>query len=567
MSRQNLKSKNITQLLVSLLVIILVSYISSHAFFRIDLTSEKRYSLSDQSKNILNELNDIIYVEVYLEGDMPIGFMKLNKSVRELLDEFRAYGGRNIQYDFINPNDFTSEEDKQRFQRDLLKRGLSPTNLQEKDKEGRVSQKIIFPGAIINYGEYEISVNLLENNPALSAEVNLNNSIQSLEYKLISSIKRITTESFKRIAFIEGHGEFDQYQVMDITNELSKYYEVDRGRISGQTGILDNYSAIVIAQPLNKFPEEDKFVIDQYIMNGGRVMWLIDIVDIDADSLSTGKATLGLIRDLNLSDQLFKYGVRINPVLVKDIHCALVPVNVALAGEKAQFKPSPWWYFPLLIPPTNHAITKNLNMIRTEFVNALDSVGNDSDVRKNAILKSSQYSQVVNAPMMVSLEEINEKPKQQEYTHSFQTIGMLLEGKFNSVFKNRSISKYQTPDGFEFKDKSQETKMIVIADGDIIRNDVIWQGNQPQIIPLGYDRYSRQTYGNKDFIVNALNYLTDTDGLIQLRNREFKLRVLDKQRIINERLKWQLINTVLPVLMLIGIGILMQFLRKRKYTR
>ena len=322
------------QLAGILLIIVLANFIASRVFHRFDLTTEKRYSLSDETRQILSDLDDIVYIRVYLEGNLPVGFTRLNRAIRELLDEFRVYAPQNIQYKFIDPVADPDPQIRRNLFNQLYNAGLQPTNVKVRARDGSTSQKIVFPGALISLKEADVAVNLLRNNPGLSGEVNLHQSIQSLEYEFISMIKTLSSDTIAKVAFLEGHGELDAYQVGDITKDLANFYQVDRGVIGGRYGSLDGYRAVIIAKPVKPFPETDKFVIDQYIMHGGKVLWLLDPVQVSMDSLFMG-TTIAIYRPLNLEDQLFRYGVRLNPHLVKDIQCHVIPVNKGLAGNQS----------------------------------------------------------------------------------------------------------------------------------------------------------------------------------------------------------------------------------------
>ncbi len=564
--KKNLKKQNIIQLIIALVIILLVSYISSNIYFRLDLTADKRYTLSDATVEILDSLEDVVYIEIYLDGEMPIGFQRMQKSIHELMDEFRVIANSEIQYQFINPSKSSDQSKRNAIYQDLYDRGLNPTNVKDRDEEGGLAEKILFPGAIITFQEKETPINLLVNNPGLSAEVNLNNSIQSLEYEFIDAIRKITTKQRKKIAFIEGQGELDEFYTGDITRTLNEYYEIDRVTIKEYINILDPYDAVIIAGPTEQYTEKSKFIVDQYIMNGGKVLWFVESVKISMDSLSTGGATFALMNDINLSDQLFKYGVRVNPNVIQDVQCAVIPVNTAIAGTQPKFAPAPWLYFPLLLAPDNNSVTKNLNMIKSEFPSLIDTVGNNSEIKKQVILTSSPNSRVLNVPLLVSLTQVSEKLDPLTFNQPNNPVAVILEGQFESVFKNRMINKYIAGQEFNFKEKSEFTRMIVVSDADIIKNDVRQRADGIFITPLGYDRYTKQTYGNKEFVMNAVHYLVDESGILDIRSREFKLRLLDKSKIQEEKTKWKIINTILPVLFIILFAILLAYIRKRKYT-
>lgn len=561
----NLKKQNIIQLTLTIAIILLICFISSFVYHRFDLTSEKRYTLSPESKEVLKNLDDVVFIKIYLDGDMPIGFKKLQNSIKDLLDEFRVVSKDNLQYEFINPSEKTDKDAREKVYEDLSNKGLQPTNVQVKDKNGANTQQILFPGAIVNYKSLQMPINFLKNNQSLTAEENLNNSLQGLEYELINCIKSLSAKKIQKVAFLEGHGELDQYQVADITRELANYYQVDRGSINA-INCLDAYMAVIVANPQKAFSEYEKFVLDQYLMKGGKLLWLVNPVHVSMDSLSLG-SSLAFVNSLNLDDQLFRYGVRINPNLIQDMQCNTIPVNTALVGEQPKWTPSPWLYFPILSPPDNNPISRNLNMLRSEFPSTIDTVGDDPAVSKTCLLMSSPYSKTVSAPCLIRLSEITDKHNPYEFNRPNLTIGVLLEGKFQSAFKNRPLNNILHNQSVTVKTVSVPTRMIVISDGSMIRNDVRMSAQGPLISPLGYDKYTRQTFGNKEFILNAVNYLTDESGLMKLRSRQIKLRLLDRQIILQDRMKWQLINTLAPVLLVMAFGVFSFWWRRRKYTR
>lgn len=561
-----MKIKNLVQFFLTILILGLIIYLSSVLYFRIDLTSEKRYTLTNATRNILRNLEQEVFIQVYLEGEMPIGFKNMRRATKELLDEFRIYSRKKVIYEFINPAESPDQKVRNEVFRELDSKGLKATNALFSDKEGGRSQKIIFPGAIVNYNGMEMAVNLLKNNPLLTHSQNLNNSIEGLEYEFIHVIKNISSDTIYKVAFIEGHGELDEYQVGDITMELARFYHVDRGVIGGKPGILDDYAAVIVAKPREAFSEADKFVIDQYIMNGGGVLWLIDAVRVDWDSLEQTGVTVGLIEQINLDDQLFKYGVRINPKLIQDINCVIIPINIAFVGQQPKYVPAPWLYFPLLFPLENHPVTKNLNLIRSEFVNVIDTVGGEGRIKKKILLRSSKNTRVVSVPVFIRLEDIKDPPAEREFNKPYQSAAVLLEGEFESVFKNRMISQYIKNQDVDFRDHSIPNRMIIVADGDMIRNEVSVRADRIIPLPLGQDRYTQQTYGNKDFILNAVHYLAEETSLVEIRSCTLTLRLLDKTKIFNEKFKWQLINTVLPALILVLFGLVNWYFRKRKFA-
>jgi gliding-associated putative ABC transporter substrate-binding component GldG len=563
-------SKNpnaLTRLLISLAIVMLSAYILSSFFYRIDLTTEKRYTLSPFTVKALRNLDDIVFVKVYLDGDLNIPFQKMQRRIRETLDEFRIHAGDNLEYEFVNPFAGKDALVMDEVVNELYEKGLRPSNILARDKEGGTSEKLVFPGALITYKGTEIPVNLLKNNPRSGADENINNSIQSLEFEFTRIVSSLTADSTEKIAFIEGHGELNEYETGDITRELGWYFQVDRGKISGKPGVLDPYKAIIIAGPTRPFSERDKFVIDQYVMQGGKVLWFIDMVNASLDSLREGGTTVALINEPGIEDLLFRYGVRLNPILIQDIQCNMIPVNVALAGNAADFRPAPWLYSPLLTPPEGHPVTRNLNLIKTEFTGSIDTLGARKEIKKTVLLKSSEFSRIVRAPVMISLEEVRLTPRQEDFGDSYQPVAVLLEGKFQSAYQNRMVSDLFPDTSVQVKYSGMLSSMLVVADRDIIRNEVRPTPQGVMVSPLGFDRYTNQTFGNREFIENVLHYITGHSGLIELRSRELTLRLLDKAKIKKERLKWVLINTVVPPMLVILTGLLFTWFRKRRFAK
>jgi gliding-associated putative ABC transporter substrate-binding component GldG len=382
---------------------------------------------------------------------------------------------------------------------------------------------------------------------------------------LIQTISTVSADTVYTVAFLEGHGEMPEIETADIEMNLARYFTIDRGVIGGKIGILNKYSAVIIAGPEKEFPEADKLVLDQYIMNGGKVLWLFDEVKVNTDSLMLGE-TVGLWRPLNIEDQLFRYGARVNPAIVQDIDSWVIRVNIGSGGTQQKFVPMPWLYYPLLVPAADHPVTRNINRVKGDFSNYIDTVGLDRNVRKKILLRTSKFSRILTPPLMISLKEAAKAPVEKEFNRSFLPVAVLLEGKFTSVFKNRSIAGYSGGSNLKIKTESVPTKMIVVADADIIRNEVQRSGMQEVPVPLGIDKYTGQTFGNSDFLINSLNYLVDDNGIMDLRSRELKLRLLDKAKIRNDRIKWQLLNVLGPVLVVIVSGFIYSWFRKRKFT-
>ncbi len=564
-SHKSNRKKSLYSLLMAIFIVLLLLYISNFLHFRIDLTAEKRYSLSKETRQILREMKDVAYVKVYLDGDLPIGFKKMKIRIRELLDEFKIYAGDNVEYEFINPLKSSDAKERDRLLEDLTSKGLHITNIMDRDQEGGTSEKKIVPGAIITFKKAGMPLNLLKNNSSLSAEQNLNNSIQSLEYELIHVIKSIS-EPPRKIAFIEGQGELDQYQVDDITTELLNYYDVSRLKLEGHSNRLDGFDAVIIAKPSAPFSEADKFVLDQYLMKGGKLLFFIDEIKASLDSLMEGN-TVALINQFNLDDQLFRYGVRLNPALLQDVVCATIPINTAPDGTEARFYPAPWLYYPLLQPSQSHPASRYIQLVKSEFPATIDTLKTSgAPILKSVLLSSSKYARKVNAPVLISLQEIKRKQDPADFVLSDIPVGVLLEGSFKSVFQNRMLGQMGIQGKYEFLPEGKAARLFVAADGDIIRNEVLYSSQGTMKLPLGFDRYSKTTFGNKDFIINLVNYMTDDSGLIKLRSKEFRLRLLDKPRIRTSRLSWQLVNTLIPLFLVVICGLILSFFRRRKFA-
>lgn len=560
----NKKKRDLLNILFSVLILLLVNYIGSFAFHRFDLTSEKRYTLNDETKKLLKELDDVVFVKVYLEGDFNSGFKRLRNATKEILDEFRAYSNQEIEYEFINPSSNPDQSEKNKLYKQLYTKGLMPVDLRDATEEGGKSSQIIFPGAIITHKGHDVAWQLLQAQPGLSPDEQLNNSVQSLEYGLSNGIRKLQTPIKKKIAFIEGHGELDTLDTKDISDHLNEYYDTRRVSIDSNIHALDGYKCIIIAKPDSTFNEKDKFIIDQFIMKGGSVLWLIDPLYTPVDSLRYYGQTYSLPYELNIEDQLFKYGVRINNNLILDIQCSEIRHNVAVPGQRPQLRRAPWFFSPLINYANDHIITKNLDLIKFEYASSIDTVKTKLATKKTTLLASSKYSKFVNAPVRINLGIVNMQPDQKQFNNSYIPVALLVEGNFESLYKNRIPPQIVDNKEIGYKAESKTTKMIFVSDGDIIRND--YQPNSSQTFPLGFDFNRQYIYANKNFILNSINYLCDDEGLISVRSREVKLRLLDKTRIKTESTKWQMINTIIPVLIIILLGFLFLYLRNKKYT-
>ena len=565
------KKHDIIQFLGILLFLVFINFIGSLKHSRYDLSKEGRYSLSNATKNLLEDLDDYLYIEVFLEGDFPAGIERLSLETRQILSEFKTQNSL-VQYTFINPTENKDEKTRNEIIKQLYEKGLKPTNLQVKEGDS-YTEKVIIPGAIVKLGGKEVAVQLLKNQIASSPNQNLEQSIRELEYEFTNAIKQLRKPFKPSIAFVTGHGELEDRALEDLSNSLSAQYSVSKinlrefeidslgkANLAKKLEELKSKKLLLIAKPTETFQKLDKYFIDQYIMEGGKVIWMLDGTNADMDSLANKGSFLAVpLRDLNLGDQLFKYGIRVNSDLIEDISSSKIPVPVNFINDMPKWELRPWRYFPVCIPTSNHPITINLNAVKFDFVSSIDTVNTNTKIVKTVLLHSSPYTKVANTPYEVSLQNALEQPVQEKFSSGSKATAVLLEGIFESIYKNR----INTLNGkLSFKEVSKPTKMLVISDGDIAQNQII----RGAVMPLGYDNYEKRQYGNKDFILNSIDYLLEDDALIEVRTRELKMRLLDGQKINKERKFWQVVNLVLPLVLLLIFGLIKHYLRKKKYA-
>ncbi|MDG2264142.1 MAG: gliding motility-associated ABC transporter substrate-binding protein GldG [Flavobacteriales bacterium] len=565
--------------LVFILLIILTNILVSFTDFSLDLTADGKHSISEETIKTLEKVDDIVFIKVYLEGVFPAEFKHLHSEVLNLLSSFKTIADDNLEFEFINPNEGRNEKEKVDLYKQLVKQGLAPTDIEIK-KTGSSINQIIFPGAIIYYKDKEIAVNFLKNSVTKNAGENINASVENLEFEFISAIYHISKTKTHRIAFLEGNGELSASEVYDITesvmqdnDKLSYHYTIDRfnikefeidsitlqADISSQVKKLTSYKAIIIAKPTIAFNMLDKFIIDQYLMNGGKILWLIDGAKASMDSLQQNKSFIATNNDLKLSDQLFKYGIRINANLIEDLRSTEIPIVTGYSNNIPQQSYFPWPYYPLLFSENNHPISKGLDAIKCDFASSIDTIKNN--INKTILLHSSKQSRISPTPAKVSLGILENPPPLTSFNKENLPIAVLLEGEFESVFKNRILPKNQK---LNFVSQSKKTQMIVVSDGDLIRNSV---SNNGDIYPLGYDRFIKYTYlGNKKFIMNSIHFLCDETGLTQLKSKEIKLRLLDKEKIKNNKTFIQLINILLPLIILLIFAFIFTKMKKKKYA-
>lgn len=542
-----------------LVLIVLLNVLASQYFFRFDLTEEKRFSIKDQTKEMLRDLDDNVFVEVYLEGDLNAGFRRMQKSIRETLEEFRIYSHNKVQFVFIDPSTAMSQKARNEYMQELMQKGVVPTNVVD-DKDGQVSEKIIFPGVVISYGGFETGVNLLKGNSASTPDEKINQSIEGIEYQLANAIYKMVNNDRKRIGLITGHGELDSLEIASFNNALLELYSVVKVDLKNKKS-LDRYDALIIAKPVHAYSESDKYKLDQYIMNGGKVLFLLDKLEASMDSASQ-EGYFAFPYNINLDDQLFRYGIRLNMDLVQDALTGKYPVVTGEVDGKPKLQLMDWPFFPLINRYADHPVTRNLDAVVTRFISTVDTV-KATGIKKTPLLFTSQYSRKIAAPVAVNINDIRKNLKKEDFSLSYLPVGYLLEGGFTSLYKNRFLPA--DADQRSYKDQGVSTKLIVIADGDLARNDVNPRNNQPQ--QLGYDPFARYTFANEELLMNAVNYLVNEDGLIAARNKEIKIRPLDKEKVRTERVKWQLINLCLPLFVLLIYGVTRSVVRKQKYSK
>ncbi len=556
------KRKDILTLISLLVIVILFNFMGSFYFKRFDLTSEKRYTLAESTRTLLGELDDVVFLKVYLQGDFKPGFARLKNEAKEILDEFRAYSNGNLEYEFINLYDGTTKDEATNIERQLYEKGIVPEQIIQSGKE-KTSQGWIWPGALVSFKNKETVWQIYKRQMGKPEDESINNSVQELEYGLTNVIRKLKQTRSQEVSFIEGHGEADTLQQYDLMRSLSEYYSVNRININGKLSALKDADAIVITQPDSAFTDKDKFIIDQYIMNGGKVLWLVDPVYVDMDTLRQKGFSLGFGQQYNIEDMLFKYGVRLNPVLVQDLQSGAIPMNVGFKKGEPDFKMFPWLYSVLVLPDGDHPIVKNLDLIKMDYLSTIDTVRSPG-IKKTILLHTSKYTKTQPTPARISLALAMQRPKEAQFRNSYQPVAVLLEGEFNSVVENRLPAVLLNDPTFKYVEHGKATKMIVVADGDLAINDIQYKTNS--VMPLGYDKYTQRTFANKTFLLNCVNYLLDDKGLLQLRSREVKLRLLDKKKTDTQRTKWQVTNVALPALLIIGFGIVQYYYRRKKYA-
>ena len=573
--RKSLLRSHLLEIGATVLTIIFVNVIGHYFFLRFDLTSERRYTLSKHTKEMLKKIDEPVLFRVYLEGEFPADFKRLQSETKEMLNQFRAYNS-NIEYEFFNPNSFTDREEQQVFYQKLARRGIQPTQIQV-ETNGGVTNQILIPAADVFYRGNETTVQLLQNQKYVSDADLLNNSIQNLEYSLSSAIRALSMSKKQTIGFLQGHGELTGPVLYDFQRSLQDFYSLEYVTIDGQIQSLtahkqqddstyrfyNLFDLLIIAKPTKPFSDKDLYILDQFIMYGGKVLWLIDPLDADLDSLASNGQFIATRYPLGLDEMLFSYGVRINPDIVMDMRCRPIPIQVGMVGEKPQFRFRPWYYFPEIVPMSTHPIVRNLDLIKTDFVSSIDLI--DNDIKKTVLLTTSEYSRVKNAPAMIDLADAQAEPDRKLYNRSSVPVAVLLEGEFSSAWRHRLSPFFTGQAAMGYREQSEPTKMIVISDGDVVRNRFL--ASEGTVLPLGYDLYTQTQYANKDLLLGAVNYLVGDEGLMASRTRTIKLRKLDVVKTREQRSLYQAINIGAPIVLLTAAGVAIYFIRRNKYKK
>ena len=531
--------------IATIAALVVVNLLVNLYVVRWDMTDDHRYSIAPTTKQLLQTLDEPLEITILLDGELNTGFQRLQRATIELLEEFQARSeNTSIRYRVSTEN---------------IPQGIPPTVIHERTHKGQTAQTTVYPFALLHYKGQTSVVELLRNNRGLSGEENLNHSIENLEFAFVEAIHTLTRDSIEKIAFLEGHGELSEREVFDLSQALSRYYQIDRGTLGNETDILNDYRVVIIADPQEPFSEKDKYILDQYLMQGGRILWVVNGVRFSDEYLSQSGMTPVIPLELQIDDMLFRYGVRVNATLVQDLQCLPVPVDVSSDPQQPNWQPMPWTYAPLLL--TSHAspITRNLMQVSSTMASTIEFVGGEDGIYKEVLLATSSASRITGTPAQVDLGFDDANPE--EYRYAYVPVAASMEGVFPSLFAHLLPPEdiiMHSP----MRKQSEPTKQIVVASGSIIRNE--WQQGQP--LPLGYDRYTNTQFGNRDFMVNAVLYLADDTGWMSLRQKELTLRLINDQRAREQRIAAQVVSIAAPLLLLALIAGGVILIRKRRYT-
>ncbi|WP_162128654.1 gliding motility-associated ABC transporter substrate-binding protein GldG [Flavobacterium phycosphaerae] len=556
---------NFKKILTTVALIVVLNLAGHFVFKRFDLTADKRYTLSQTSLTIVSEVKEPLYIDVFLEGEFPGEFKKLQTETQQLLEEFKAENP-NIIFQFVNP--LEDEEQKDKTMQSFVDRGMTPVNVTVNDK-GQQTQEMVFPWAVATCGNRSVKVPLLKNMMGASTAEKVVSSVQHLEYAFANAINTIAKTKQKKVAVIKGNGELHDILIADFVKSVRDNYYIGTFTLDSvaknpteSLKYLKKYDLAVIAKPTEAFTDEEKEVLDQFIVNGGKTLWLVDQVNMEMDSLyNQNGSNLAFPRDLGLTDMFFKYGIRLRPDLIKDIMATPIALATGEQGSATQYTQYPWFFSPLIYPSqgTKHPIVSNLDGIKFEFTSPIEPLKND--IKKTVLLQSSPYSKLIGTPSEINLKMVSERPEQKDFTGTGNfPVAVLLEGQFHSMYENRVLPFKDST----WKSIGKDNKMIVVSDGDIIKNQL---DKNFQPLELGYDKWTNNLYANKEFMMNCVNYLLDDNGLINIRSKEVDLPILDKEKVYANYTSSQVVTVAVPIIILLVFGVVFTILRKRKYSK
>ena len=546
-------------LLNSLVALVVINQLASLYFFRLDLTEGKRFSIKPQTKELLQSIEDEVFIDVLLDGDLNPGFTRVKNYTREMLEEFRVYSHNKVKYSFTDPEAATSQNARTEYMNSLAQKGINPVNVVD-NRNGQRSQKLVYPAALVSYGGMETGVMFLKGSTGRgNPQEMLNQAVEDVEFELASAIQKLTASNQKKIGWVIGHGELDSLHTASFVNALLEQYNVFKINLADKEEVT-GYDLLIVAKPVKQFSQIDLYKLDQFIVNGGRVIFLIDRLDASMEK-ATDENYFAFPTGVNLDDLLFKYGVRVNMDLVQDISSLKYPIVTGVVNNRPQITPLDWPFFPMVNHYATHSATRNLDASIFKFVSSIDTV-KSVGIKKTPLIFTSQYSRVLTAPVKVSAASLKNELKPENFQDGAKPLAYLLEGSFTSMFKNRF--KPEGVDESKFKETGRATKVVVISDGDFVRNEINSQTGSPR--PLGYDPVFNVTFANQEFMLNLVSYLTNESGIINVRSKEVKIRPLAKARMVNEKTYWQTINLVLPILLMIALGISLAYWRRRKYS-
>lgn len=553
------KTGDLLLLFNGIVLALVLNQLAALYFFRIDLTEERRYTIKEPTLELLKKLDDDVYVDVYLEGDLNAEFRRLRRAVRETLEEFRIHSGNRIQYQFSDPLAAAGDQARQEFMAELVSKGIKPINIID-NKDGRRTEKIVFPGALVSFGGLQTGVMLLKDQVG-GAQEDINRAIEGLEFELATAIQQLTVSDRKRVGFVTGHGELDSLDVAVICEALSAQYDLNLQTKLDRRLTPSDFAILMICKPQSRFSEKEKYVLDQYVMAGGQLVLLMDALRVDLDSVANG-GYYAFPYDLGLDDLLFQYGTRLNQDVVQDLVSLRYPVVTGQINGNPQITPIEWPYYPLVNQYAAHPVTRNLDATMLRFAASVDTV-KAVGIRKTPLLFTSRYSRRVNGPLKINVNDLRKEITPQNFSMPSIPVAYLLEGRFSSLFENRFL-----PDGVDSagrRNRGDPARVVIIADGDVVRNDLNRRTGQPVV--LGFDAVTRHTFANRELITNLVAFLTDDAGLITARTREVRIRPLDKEKVKETRVFWQAVNLGLPLLLLLALGMGKAYLRQRRYGR